>query len=168
MGMREQLRGPVRLSGIIRGVALAAVLVAVNGVAAFNWIPSSYQQFTWQAYAEVVYTETATPSETPTATPTGTATVTATVTSTATATETPVPDGGSCMMAGQCGSGFCVDSICCNTACDQPQQTCASGTCVSTAAPAPAMSHRTLLLVIVLLAAIGCFALTPLRFGKRR
>jgi len=30
------------------------------------------------------------------------------------------------------------------------------------------VSHPALLLIVVLLVAIGCFALTPLRFGKRR
>jgi hypothetical protein len=158
MGMREQLQG--RAGGILRGIGLAAIFVVVNGVAAFNWIPSSYQQFSWEAYAEVVYTDTPTPSETPTATPTGTAT--------STPTATPVADGGSCATPSECQSGFCVEGICCDTICDQPRQTCVSGTCVNTAAPAPAVSHRTLLLIVALLVAIGCFALTPLRFGKRR
>ena len=162
MGMREQLLARARLGGILRGFALAAVFVVVNGVAAFNWIPSSYQQFSWEAYAQVVYTDTptSTPTETPTATPTNTATPTV--------TETPVADGGSCATPSECQSGFCVEGICCDTICDQPRQTCVSGTCVSTAAPAPAVSHRTLLLIVALLVAIGCFALTPLRFGKRR
>ena len=48
--------------------------------------------------------------------------------------------------------------------------TCDNGTCSASTVPAaaPAVSHRTLLLIVVLLAAIGFFALTPLRFGKRR
>jgi hypothetical protein len=154
MGMREQLQGRVTLGGIFRGIGLAALLVLINGVAAFNWIPSSYQQFSWEAYASTVYTST--PTETPTSTPT------------ATPTETPVPNGGSCAESSECQSGFCVEGVCCNTICDQPMQTCEDGTCVSAATPAPVFSHRTLLLVVGLLAMIGFFALTPLRFGKRR
>jgi sugar transferase (PEP-CTERM/EpsH1 system associated) len=38
----------------------------------------------------------------------------------------------------------------------------------SMAMAVPVVSHRTLLLIVALLAAIGFFALTPLRFGKRR
>ena len=92
MGMRETLRRRTRLRGIIRGVVLAAFFVAANGFAAFNWIPSSYKQFTWEAYAGVVY-------------------------------------GGSCVLASDCESGFCVKGICCNTICDQPSQTCETGFC---------------------------------------
>lgn len=121
--------------GIIRGIGLAAILVAVNGAVAFNLVPSSYQQYSWQAYAGVVYT--------------------------------PTPDGGSCAIPSDCQSGFCVQGICCDTICNQPGDTCPTGTC-SSPAPAPAVSHRTLLLIVVLLAAIGFFALTPLRSGKRR
>ena len=130
MGMRETLRRRTRLRGIIRGVVLAAFFVAANGFAAFNWIPSSYKQFTWEAYAGVVY-------------------------------------GGSCVNPTDCESGFCVEGICCNSICNQPGQTCETGIC-ATPAPAPAVSHPALLLIVVLLVAIGCFALTPLRFGKRR
>lgn len=157
MGMRESLQGRARLGGVIRGILLAALLVAFNGFAAFNWIPSSYQQFTWEAYAGVVYTPTSTPTQTPTATATGTATATP-----------AIPDGGSCQTDPQCDSGFCVEGTCCNTICDQPNQTCVTGTCAIAPAAAPAASHRTLALIVVLLVAIGCFALTPLRFGKRR
>jgi hypothetical protein len=190
MGMREQLQGRGKLGGIVRGIGLAAVFVAVNAFAAFNFIPSSYQQFTWEAYAEVVYTPTSTPTTTPTTTPTHTptrtptttptvtatgthtatrtGTVTATATATATATETPIPNGGACSTPSVCRSGFCVDGVCCNTICDQPMQTCEDGTCSGVPAPAPAVSHRSLLLIVGLLVTIGFFALTPLRFGKRR
>jgi hypothetical protein len=164
MGIWEQLRGLANVGAVVRGIGVAAVLVVVNGVAAFNWIPSSYQQFSWTAYAGVVYTET--PTATPTQTPTSTPTVTNTPSSTPTATA--VADGGSCSADGQCESGFCVESVCCDTICDQPGLSCASGTCLNAAAPAPAASHRTLLLIVTLLAAIGYFALTPLGFGKRR
>ena len=171
MGMWEQLHGRTTTTAIIRGIGLAAVLVAINGLAAFNFIPSSYQQFSWEAYAITVYTNTPTP--TPTSTPTGTPsnTPTSTPTNTPTVTNTPVvtpvPDGGDCTTPSQCQSGFCVDGTCCNTICDLPGQTCEDGTCNSAAA-APALSYRSLALVVVLLAAIGFFALTPLRFGKRR
>jgi hypothetical protein len=158
MGMWKELQGWAKFGAVARGIGLAAILVVVNGVAAFNWIPSSYEQFSWQAYAGVIYTET------PTATPTGTPTHTPT----ATPTGSPVPDGGSCASPSQCASGFCVDAVCCDTICNQPGQICASGTCILPAAPAPAVSHRTLLLIVTLLVAIGYFALTPLRFGKRR
>ncbi|MFO0589915.1 MAG: kelch repeat-containing protein [Polyangiaceae bacterium] len=32
--------------------------------------------------------------------------------------------GQPCMSAADCGSGFCVDGVCCNTACDQPCEAC--------------------------------------------
>lgn len=172
----------------MRGVGLAALLVAVNALAAFNLIPSSYQQFNWEAYAVAVYTDTptatptqtptGTPTRTPTTTPTGTPTRTPTVTATGTPTRTRtgtvtatatgtgnIPNGGDCATPSTCQSGFCVEGICCNTICNQPGQSCVSGTC---SAPAPAVSHRTLGLILALLVTIGFFALTPLRFGKRR
>ena len=120
------------MGGILLGLVLAAFLVAVNGLAAFNFIPSSYQQFTWTAYADVLY-----------------------------------PNGASCETSDQCQSNFCVTGTCCNSICNEPGQTCATGTCV-TPAPAPAVSNRTLALIVVLLVGVGFFALTPLRFGKRR
>src|SRR5262249_28274815 len=81
---------------------------------------------------------TFTPTETPTNTPTNTAT--ATNTPTATPTNTPVPQGGACITPSQCSTGFCVDDVCCNSACtsgrcDLPGQ---RGTC-SGLAPAPAL-----------------------------
>jgi hypothetical protein len=154
------------LVGILLGVGLAALFVAVNGFAAFNLIPSSYQQFSWEAYASVVYTSTATPSSTPTETPTATATPS--VSPTATPTVTPkIPNGGSCATGPQCQSGFCVKGTCCNTICNQAGQVCTSGQCTNTA-PVPAVSNRSLVIIVVLMIAVGFFALTPLRFGKRR
>jgi hypothetical protein len=158
MGINEQ-QGRVELRGIFWGIALAAVFVVVNGFAAFNFLPSSYQQFSWEAYAGVIYTATATPSSTPTAT--------ATATATPTTTSTPIANGGTCAIGSQCSSGNCVEGICCNSICNEPGQTCATGTCVTPAA-APTVSNRTLVLIVGLLVAIGFFALTPLRFGKRR
>jgi hypothetical protein len=132
MGMRERLQGQVKLRGIFRGIGVAALVVVINGAVALNLIPSSYEQFTWEAYAGVLY-----------------------------------PPGTPCETPDQCESTFCVDGICCNTICDQPGEMCPTGTC-ATAAPAPAMSQPALLLMIALLVAIGFFALTPLRSGKRR
>jgi len=161
MGMRELLRGRTTASGILRGLGLAAIFVVVNSVAAFNLIPSSYQQFTWEAYAQVVYTDTPTPS--PISTPTPTAPP---------STPTPTPtaktaDGGTCDVSGDCQSGFCVAGTCCDSICNQPMQSCASGTCTFTAAPAPVVSDRSLVFLVGLLFAIGFFALTPFHFGKR-
>ena len=167
---------------------MAALFVAVNGFAAFNWIPSSYQQFTWEAYA---------------------------VWSTRDVDSHlhghghghrdrdqhrhgdvdshldryghghrdhdhhghrdlyPHGHRDACARrwhlrrAEPMRSEFCVHGICCNTICDQPVQP-AKPAPAPTPAPAPAVSHRTLLLIVVLLVAIGFFALTPLRFGKRR
>ena len=44
-------------------------------------------------------------------------------------------NGGGCMSDTQCGSGFCVAGICCNSACNEPSQcrsagVCSTGTCV--------------------------------------
>lgn len=42
------------------------------------------------------------------------------------------PLGGTCGRADECGSGFCADGVCCNTACDAGCQTClgaTAGTC---------------------------------------
>ena len=134
--MKEHLQGRSKLDGILRGLGLAAVLVVINGLVAMNFVPSSYEQFTWEAYAGVVYT--------------------------------PIPDGGTCTVPEQCASGFCVMGVCCDTICDQPGFTCETGICGLPAAPAPAASHTTLLLIVLLLVAVGFFALTPLRSGKRR
>jgi hypothetical protein len=107
-------------------------------------------------------TPTATPSATPTSTATATATATATVTQTPTATRTPQADGASCTMPGDCSSNFCVDGICCNSACNRPFDTCnappAPGTCVQVA-PAPPVSRRGLFAGLALLTMIGAAAL---------
>jgi hypothetical protein len=63
--------------------------------------------------------------------------------------------------------GFCVDGVCCNTACDQPSEACnlpgQVGTCASTAAAAPSLSRPGLLLAMLLLSGIALVAL-----GRRR
>ena len=95
-----------------------------------------------------------TPSATPTATPTSTP------------TNTPLPNGGGCSVPSQCASGFCVDSVCCDTECTGSGQRCAVpgqvGTCV-TAAPAPTLSIRGLLIAALLLIGTGVLALVRLR-----
>jgi hypothetical protein len=166
--MRNHFQGRVSLAGILRGVGLAAIFVAINSVAAFNWIPSSYQQFSWEAYAEYVYTDT--PTATPTATPTGTpsqtpsATATPSPTATTTASPTPTPsDNENSSGDPACDDGFDNDF--------DGVLDCADSDCVGTPpcrAQAPVVSHRTLALIVVLLVAIGFFGLTPLRFEKRR
>jgi hypothetical protein len=96
------------------------------------------------------------PNCTPTATPT------ATSTSTATPTNTPKPNGADCTDPSPCASGFCVDGVCCNTACDDPLERCdgrVPGTCTSLAAPAPALSWRGLLVAALVLVATATVAL---------
>jgi hypothetical protein len=55
----------------------------------------------------------------------------------AAATSTPQANGAACKQASDCASGFCVGSVCCNTACDGSCMTCgatgAVGTCTPTA-----------------------------------
>ncbi|MEO8601761.1 MAG: hypothetical protein ABI629_04200, partial [bacterium] len=93
-------------------------------------------------------TPSVTPTQTATATPTSTATPTATASQTA--TRTRAADGADCSIPSDCLSTFCVDGVCCNTACDGPQETCDGadpGTCtdVNVTAPAPALSSGGLL-----------------------
>jgi hypothetical protein len=116
-------------------------------------------------------TPTATPTTTPTSTPTATSTATGTATPTGTPTRTPQPDGASCTSPSECASTFCVDGVCCNTACNQPFDTCnappAPGTCVQIA-PAPPVSRRGLFAGLALLTVIGAAALWHQRraFGR--
>lgn len=53
MAIRQRL---INLKAILLGITVAVVMVSLNGLAAFNLIPSSYTHFSWQAYAGVVYT----------------------------------------------------------------------------------------------------------------
>ena len=111
-------------------------------------------------------TSTATSTNTSTATRTATATATATTTQTATntmistPTRTPQPDGAGCMSGSECVSTFCVDGVCCNTACNQPFDTCNAvpGTCVQVA-PAPPVSRKGLFAGLALLTMVGAAAL---------
>ncbi len=109
-------------------------------------------------------TPTATATDTPTFTPTNTPTSTPTNTPTATPTNTPVPIGGACSTPAQCATpGFCVENVCCNAPCTGPLQRCnlpdELGSCVSAAAPAPTLTPWGLLILALLLAGGGAFAL---------
>lgn len=115
-------------------------------------------------------TPTQTPTSTPTTTPVNTPTSTPTSTPTATPTNTPVPQGGACATPSQCGTGFCVDSVCCNTACAGPDERCDApgqpGTCVSFAAPAPTLTPWGLLVAAILLTGVAGFALRQRMRGR--
>jgi hypothetical protein len=103
------------------------------------------------------------PTGTPTDTPTNTPTSTPTSTPTATPTNTPVPQGGACATPAQCSTGFCVDSVCCDTACTEPLMRCnlagQAGTCASTAAAAPTLTPWGLIVAAVMLVSVAAFAL---------
>ena len=108
-------------------------------------------------------TPTATPTDTPTATATPTDTPTATPTVTATPTNTPRDNGAPCTDPMDCISGNCVDDVCCDTVCDEPDQICnlagSVDTCTDLAAPAPTTSRTGLLIGLGILAAIAAVAL---------
>lgn len=98
------------------------------------------------------------------------ATPTATATATATATETPtrVPQGGACADVSECAPGlFCTDAVCCDSACDGPQESCnqrgREGLCAAIVAPAPAASNSGLALMVGALIAIGLAAMALAR-----
>ena len=117
------------------------------------------------------HTPTSTPTNTPTATPTFTPTHTPTNTPTATPTNTPVPIGGACSTPAQCATpGFCVDNVCCNAPCTGPLQRCnlpdELGSCVSAAAPAPALTPWGLLATALLLVSAGVFTLRRRMRGR--
>lgn len=128
-------------------------------------------------------TATRTPTNTRTITPTATFTATRTPTRTRTETRTPTetvtrtstpspqPNGAACGDPAQCTSTFCVDDVCCDTACNDPGQSCALansvGTCATVAsAPAPALSPWSLIATAVLLLGAGVAMLT--RRASRR
>lgn len=98
----------------------------------------------------------------PTPTSTATHTPTATATATGTATRTPQPNGADCTSGTECASTFCVDDVCCNSACSGPFDTCDAppepGVCVQVA-PAPPVSRRGLFTGLALLTLIGAAAL---------
>src|SRR5215470_19413631 len=103
----------------------------------------------------------------PTFTPTFTPTATPTNTPTATPTNTPVPQGGACTTPSQCATGFCIDDVCCNSACtsgrcDLPGQ---RGTC-SGLAPVPALAPRALAMLVALLLGVAVFTLRRRRIRR--
>jgi len=69
----------------------------------------------------------------------------------------PYDDGQSCTMDGECSSTFCVDGVCCASACDGEGQVCNSqGVCLSPA-QAPVMSLPFQWLAAGLVALISAF-----------
>lgn len=74
----------------------------------------------------------------------------------------PLPNGADCSASTECSSTFCVDGVCCNSACDGAFDTCDAppepGVCVQVA-PAPPVSRRGLLTGLALLTLIGAAAL---------
>ncbi|MDX2167750.1 MAG: hypothetical protein SF182_11825 [Deltaproteobacteria bacterium] len=148
--------------------------VTVTGTPSHTSTPTASGTTTSSATATATPTTTSTPTDTATATATATDTATATATDTATATatatdtatptvtNTPAPDGAGCTDGGQCLSTFCVDGVCCNTACDQPLQSCdlpgQVGTCSGTAAEAPSLSRSGLAIALLMLSGVGLLA----------
>jgi len=88
---------------------------------------------------------------------------TPTATVTATPTASPVPQGGACTTPSQCGTGFCANGVCCDSACTGPLMRCnlsgQLGTCASAAAAAPTLTAWGLLAASLLLASIAAAAL---------
>jgi hypothetical protein len=78
-------------------------------------------------------------------------------------TPTRAPNGDGCDDPADCISGNCVNDVCCDTACNGPEQACnipgSVGTCSNIAAAAPAASHGALLAGVVLLLVVGGVAL---------
>jgi MYXO-CTERM domain-containing protein len=74
-----------------------------------------------------------------------------------------VPQGGSCQTDAECSTAFCVDAVCCDSACDAPLDRCNlpgdEGVCSSSAAPASALSVQGLLAAAALLAVVAALAL---------
>jgi hypothetical protein len=152
-GVEAEDTMPGRVTDSGRGVLLVAVIVAINFLIALHVTGLSYGRYDWTVFG-VSYQ----------ATPTATATATAT----ATPTPTLVPNGGDCTVGSQCASSFCVDGVCCNTAClqgrcDLPGQ---EGICVIPAA-APALRPPWLVFAVLLLALIGGLALRARLRGSR-
>lgn len=128
-----------------RRVIVVAAIVAVNFAVVLQLTGLSYGRYMWTAFS--VSYGTPTPTATPTATP----------------TNTPVPNGGVCMTSPQCASTFCVDGVCCDRACDQPGEFCnlagRLGICTVPTAGAPVLDSRWLVGALLLLVAVGAFAL---------
>lgn len=112
-------------------------------------------------------TDTATPADTATATATASQTASATAPATPTRTPSGLADGQACSDPLQCLSGFCVDGVCCASACDGPGESCnqpgRAGQCLALPVVAPSASHRGLAAALLLLLAIGARWLLPWR-----
>jgi hypothetical protein len=82
---------------------------------------------------------------------------------TSTPTNTLVPQGGDCITPAQCSTTFCVDGVCCDTACTEPLNVCNNpgdrGTCSLATAPAPALSPSGLFFALAALLIVGGIAL---------
>jgi len=108
-----------------------------------------------------------TPANVPTTTPSSTPTSTPSSTPSSTPTFTPIPNGGDCVDPTGCASGNCVDDVCCETICDGPTESCdvegLRGTCVESAASAPATSGAALLAGLLTLSMIGFFTIRTRR-----
>lgn len=107
-------------------------------------------------------TQTSTVTSTSTASPSATTTATPSLTQTGTPTATPSrqPTGAGCASPDQCQSGFCVDGVCCDSACDGPGQRCdvpgREGQCLSVSpAPAPVLSAWSVLAAVLTLILLG-------------
>jgi len=122
--------------------------------------PYAYSFTDASPHSTATATNTATATHTATATSTGTVTQTPTNTTTATPTNTGIPQGGACATPAECATGFCVNGICCNTACtpdfgrcDLPGQ---RGTCAGVS-PAPTLAPRALAVAAALLLGVAAF-----------
>lgn len=104
-----------------------------------------------------------TPEVTPEITPEVTPEITPEVTPEVTPDVTPGDNGASCTDPDDCISGNCVDDVCCDTECDEPDQLCnlqgRVGMCTNVAAPAPTTSRTGLLIGLGVLTAIAAVAL---------
>jgi hypothetical protein len=81
------------------------------------------------------------------------------------------PDGASCSDAADCLSGNCVDDVCCDSPCTEPNEVCdqpgREGICIALhPAPAPALSGIGLLIGSALLAALGGLGMLRRRGGE--
>ena len=75
-----------------------------------------------------------------------------------------VPIGGMCSTPAECAApGFCVENVCCNAPCTGPLQRCnlpdELGSCVSAAAPAPALTPWGLIATALLLVSAGVWTI---------
>jgi len=108
-------------------------------------------------------TATATASDTATSTATHTPTSTPTWTPTQTPTNTPAPLGVGCGQGTDCESGFCVDSLCCDRACNARGEACnlppTPGICAMVPTAAPTTSIRGLFLGGLVLVGVAAFTL---------